>query len=123
VDIKALKTELNKVLPLLVANRDAAYNEWMDGSLARGAFEYVQFRLDSAHAILAREDLAPLVAFNAGAMLTIDLRTAIKDANTPEAKEALASWLGCFQEAGFTHINPVFDIPALSMSPATNYEN
>ncbi len=113
MNIQALKSEIGKVMPLLVANRDAAYQEWMDGSLPRGAFEHVQSRIDTAHAVLVRDDIDPLASYRACAFVTIDIRSAVEDVKTSDASEALDAWIKCYRAAGFTGTNPIFNVPAL----------
>lgn len=113
MNIQALQANLNAVMPLLVANRNAAYHEWMDGSLARGAYEYVQSRFDTAYAVQTRSDIDSVTAYKACALLTIDIRSAVNDSPSEGAKQQMSDWLECYRTAGFTASHPLFDVPTL----------
>jgi hypothetical protein len=113
MDVSALKANLAAVIPLLHLNRDAAYAEWMDGSLARGAYEHVQSRFDTAHVVMGTEDIDAISAFKACSMLTIDIRSAVNDVNTDLARQSLDAWINCYRDAGFTESHTVFRTPVL----------
>lgn len=117
MDVSALKSNLTAVMPLLQLNRDAAYAEWMDGSLARGAFEHIQSRLDTAHIVMGKEDVEAISAFKACSMLTIDIRSAVADVNTEVARKSLDTWIQCFRDAGFTESHTIFGTPVLPAIP------
>jgi hypothetical protein len=113
MDVSALKANLAAVMPLLQLNRDAAYTEWMDGSLARGAYEHVQSRFDTAHAVMNKENVDAISAFKACSMLTIDIRSAVADVNTESARQSQDAWINCYREAGFTEAHTIFGTPVL----------
>jgi hypothetical protein len=118
--ITGLKEHIAAVMPLLDANMAAAYQEWMAGTLAKGAFDYCSTRhLTAGHIVEANPaELNEEAALAAGARLFIDLRSALKDvpADHLAVEEAKVENLReFFVEQGFTETNQVFDIP---MRPA-----
>lgn len=112
MDIQSLKTSLTNVLPILDANLAAAYKEYMDGAIPRGAFEYVRSRHETALAAIARDDIPADDAYKACALLAIDLRDGVKEvADQAEAEAQVEVWWQCYREAGFTEVHTLFDAP------------
>lgn len=109
MNIDLLKEQIKSVMPLLIANRDSAYKEWMNGDIARGAFEHIQGRIDTACIVIERNDLDPEQAYKACALITIDLRCAIEDNPTEQSK--MDSWLEFFRNAGFIECHKIFNFP------------
>jgi hypothetical protein len=112
MELQALKASLNRVLPILNANLSAAYNEYMDCTIAAGAYGYVRSRHETALAVISREDIDPEQAYKACAAVTMDISSgiALMDDAT-DAEEKLNDWWKCYREAGFTDIHPFFKIP------------
>lgn len=114
MDIQSLKLNLATVMPLLTANLAAAHKEYMEGTLAAGAFGYVRSRHETASAVLSRDDIKAEDAYKACALLVIDLRCGVDEAaNQPEAQAQLESWWQCYRDAGFTAVHPIFNAPIL----------
>lgn len=112
MNLATLKTSLAGVMPLLDANLAAAHAEYMEGSIAAGAFGFVRTRHETAAAVLAREDIPEETAFKACSLLAIDLRSAVKDAADPVAADAsVQAWWQCYRDAGFTEVHKHFDFP------------
>ena len=111
MELSALKQQLSTALPLLIANRNLAYQEYIEGSLAHGAFNYVQSRLDTASAVLESEDIPADRAYKACAMVVIDLRSAVRDKD--DGKATIDAWLECYADAGYTGIHKFFNIPVI----------
>lgn len=118
MDLQKLKASLANAMHLLEANRAAAYAEWMDGSLPRGAFEYVNSRLSFAQSVMAGDCTDPLKAFNGCALVTIDIRSAVDDAKSESAYNVLSDWLACYSDAGFTGSHIYFKTPII---PSENF--
>ena len=114
--ITKLQALVTSVLPLLEANLCSAHREWMEGKIARGAYEYCLQRNSVAIAITGRSaaELDVEGAFQAGATLVIDLGGAVADLplgqrETAQAKvDELRSF---FVEQGFTAVHPWLKIP------------
>lgn len=114
MNLQALKTNLAAVMPLLNANLEAAHAEYLAGDLAAGAYSYVCSRHSVAQSIVAKDDVPPEIAYQACALLAIDLRTGVKDAqDKADAQAKVDAWWECYREAGYTEINPFYDSPML----------
>jgi hypothetical protein len=114
----ALQTRVAAVLPLLEANVGAAYREWMDGTLARGAYEYCLHRSAVASAIAGSplDELVVEAAFLAGAPLFIDLHSAMKDVPSerqPGEQAKVDALHSLYIAQGFTEMHPHLKIPVL----------
>lgn len=111
--IEELKVAVTAVMPILNANLSAAYTEYMDGTLNAGAYGVVRTRHENACIVLA--DAVPvdtLRAYEICALLTLDLRTGVKEMiDKAEAASALNDWLAFYRSNGFTDDHKVFEFP------------
>lgn len=103
--VRALVAE---AMPVLNANLAAAHQEYMDGAIAKGAFDYVLGRYATAARILSTDDLSFEDALQACARLTMDVRSGCSDAARPDL---LNRWVDFLREAGFTDDHPLFGWP------------
>lgn len=114
MNLQSLKTSLTNVLPILDANLALVYKEFMDGDIARGAFEYVRSRHEIAIMVIADENIPADVAYKSCAMLAIDLRCGVKEvANKEESEAQVQAWWQCYRDAGFTHEHKFLGSPIL----------
>jgi hypothetical protein len=111
--IEELKVAVTAVMPILDANLSAAYTEYMDGSLSAGAYGVVRTRHENACIVLSGTlPVDPLRAYEVCAMLTIDLRTGIKDMpDQKQAKNEFNVWMDFYRRSGFTEDHKVFEFP------------
>ena len=114
MDIKNLKAALTGVMPILDANLSLAHSEYMDASLAAGAYGVVCSRHETALAVLSRTDLQAEQAYKACAALAIDLSSGVRSMpDAVKAQEQVENWWQCYRAAGFTEVNKFFDIPIM----------
>lgn len=112
LNIENLKVALKNVLPILDSNIKQAYQEYMDGKIAAGAYSYVHDRHFLAHSVINRQDLEPEIAYNACALLAIDIRSGLTDdPENVQWQEAEKAWWDCYRAAGFTEVNKIFQCP------------
>lgn len=112
MDIQALKNCLSGVMPILNNNLAEAYTEYMAGDIAAGAYGYVRSRHGTAAAVLASTEVPAEKAYQACALLAIDLRTGVASMADPiEAQAQVDTWWQCYREAGFTEVHPLFESP------------
>lgn len=112
MDIQSLKRNLISVMPVLNANLEAAHRDYMAGEIPAGAFHYVRTRHETACVVVSSEDMEAERAFKACALLAIDLRDGVKELSVSMTGQVDA-WWKCYQEAGFTEVNPFFNAPML----------
>jgi len=122
--ITQLQARVTDILPLLDANLKAAYNEWMNGKISRGAYEYCLSRHGSAISMIGRNpiELNEDIVFKIGATFFIDLRSAIKDVPAVEmerAQKKIDDLLSFYVKSGFTETNKFLEIPALPETDRT----
>lgn len=115
-NLTQLQAHLSAVLPLLSANLSAAYTEWTNGDLPRGAYEYCRARHATALALIHATSLDVPVdaAFAAGAPLFLDLRTALKDVpenERPSARAGVDALHALYRAQGFTDTCNVLRVP------------
>lgn len=108
-----LKAALSAVMPILNANLSAAYTEYMDGTISGGAYGVVRTRHENACIVLdGTMIIDALRAYEVCAMLTLDLRTGIKEmADQSQAKASFNEWVAFYRRSGFTEDHKVFDFP------------
>ena len=112
MNIEDLKIALKEVLPILDSNITEAYKDYMDGKLAAGAYSYIHDRHFLAHSVINRQDLEAQLAYNACALIAIDIRSGrTDDTANVQWQEAEKAWWECYRAAGFTAVNPVFQCP------------
>lgn len=112
IDIQPLKTSLAEVMPILTSNLSAAYTEYMAGDIAAGAFGYVCGRHETACVVLQRDDIPAEKAYEACALLAIDLRSGIDEMDDKTAAQSkVDAWWQVYRDAGFTEVNSFFDAP------------
>lgn len=121
MELQPLIDIVDKLLPALRINLDQAYKEWMDGKIAKGAFEYVRVRTLNAEALhehrLKIEQL-PEYCYRMLAINTIDIRCAVRDGYC--GQELFDEWLELYKSVGFTDTHRLFDFP---IQPITSNDN
>lgn len=112
MNLQSLKSHLQAVMPILDGNLAAAYREYMDGTLAAGAYRHVLSRHEIALAVISDDTIHPETAYKGCALLAIDLRSGVEVmADKDEAKRLVNEWWQCYRGAGFTEINQYFEAP------------
>jgi hypothetical protein len=109
MDVLALKEQIRDLLPMLVANREAADAEWRKGTLLRADLRHIQHRLEAAQATLEDDAIAPEHAYLVCATVTIDIRSAVRKGLV--TREQLDSWIECYRRAGFSALHKQFNFP------------
>jgi hypothetical protein len=114
VDLQTLKERIKSIEPLLERNLATVGQMYNNNSAGVGLYLATLSRREYVRDFLRGEDLPILQAFQVGAMLTLDLRTALRNADAtdvPGIQAQLDSWIEFYREAGFTEMHPQLNFP------------
>ena len=122
--VSALQKLIKSILPLLDHNLSLAHSEYMNGQIAKGAFDYVLQRSGTASILAEHKRIANIApAMSAFAPCFIDLRAGLKEysGDRRDTYETCIEELSTFySENGFTKKHGLFDFPAPDHSVQTD---
>lgn len=103
-----IKQLVQDAMPLLEANLQAANQEYLEGKISNGAFNYVLMRHAMACQILSDHDNDGETLWRSAATLTIDLQSICQDL---KRDDFLNMWIEAFKKEGFTSTHSFLDYP------------
>ena len=123
--LKQLQEHMKGFFPVLDNNLAAAHDEYMNGEIANGAYQYVLSRHANATIIAKTEEvlkLEPQKVFITASAIFLDFGACLEDIKEPKKKKEFQDKVDnlekLFIENGFTEKNPIFKIPEMPRKEA-----
>lgn len=116
-DIINIQGHIKALLPLLDKNQGLACQEYISGSLAKGAFDVVVTRNSTAHVLANADNInCPLALLKAFSPCLIDVRCYAKEYTSTKVQQVYKDLLELYLEFGFSETDKFFDIPTPNLS-------
>ncbi|MGD1524183.1 hypothetical protein [Vibrio owensii] len=113
--INEIQACIKYFLGALDSNLSAANEEYLNGSISKGAYETVLIRNSDAHLLASSDKInCPIALLGAFSLTTLDLKTHFKDVEPSEMdKSKLVELRKLFIDNGFNRSCPIFNVPVL----------